>query len=139
MKFLGIFSQQGSISKEINKYNRKDIEVSFEWKENTNKALLMYKSESEKGDNFTSVEKGTKGCFVDNLKFSDKVSIVAFDSSKKYINQNSSTTPGSSDTEFCREDQLACESGERCLDEGARKGKTCRSAETTRLIDLLTI
>ena len=35
-----------------------------------------------------SVEKTTKGCLIDNLEFSNKVSIVAFDSSKKYINYN---------------------------------------------------
>ena len=87
MKFLGIFSQQGSI--ESSKYNRKDIEASFEWEENTNKACLMYKSESGTKEIFVSDEKETKGCFIDNLKFSDKVSIVAFDSSKKYINYNS--------------------------------------------------
>lgn len=110
MKYLGIFAKNG------NTYIRNGTKISFEWEQDTNKVRLMHNNTLIS----LSVEKETKGCSIDDKRFSeDTVNIVAFDSSTKYINHGSNATPGRSDTEFCREDQLACKSGERCLDDPA--------------------
>ena len=86
--------------------------ISFELDEDTNKTRLMHNNDQIS----LSVTKETEGCLIEDKKFSNNFSIVAFDSSKKYIQHNSKEIPGSNE-EFCREDQMACKDGQRCLDD----------------------